>query len=601
VLTVGTLWAVLAPGVAPGVAAPAAVAGQGQTCTPTTCTLTDTTVADTTWTVPAGVSLATFTVDGAQGGKFHFTPRGGSGGNGAEVIGTVGALVVGSSYTLSVGGAGSGAGAGGRNGGGSAGGSGGGGGGYSAVLASGGAFELLAGGGGGGGDGYSRQFTGGAGGPGGFNGGAGGAGSGRDAAGGGGGGTQTQGGAGAGGSSDCVGAGQSGASLHGGGVVGDGAGGGGWYGGGSGGEVYYYGCVGSGGGGGGGSSHVDASVTSPSFVSGAWSGDGRIVVSYANPVSAGNAAYTATSGTPLRIGAASGVLAHASGPTTLTASMETPAGHGTVTVNADGSFGYAADTGFIGTDSFTYRATDTSGDYATGAITINVVSPTAETVTFDSQGGGAVTAQTVNSGSTATRPEDPTRAGYTFNGWFTAATGGSRYDFTSPVTSSFTLYAQWNAWTARVSVMPGAVAQGGTFTVHGSGFTPGEKVRAVLHSTSLALGTWTADSTGRLTHTAIVPGGYAIGAHTVVLTGVSDGRAAQAALTVTATPASPAGPGGSPPAGISGNPPASGPAADTGGPLASTGTDTTALLTVVLIALLCGAVLTVAGTRRRYG
>ena len=33
--------------------------------------------------------------------------------------------------------------------------------------------------------------------------------------------------------------------------------------------------------------------------------------------------------------------------------------HGLVTVNADGSFSYQADPGYVGTDSFTYRATTT--------------------------------------------------------------------------------------------------------------------------------------------------------------------------------------------------------------------------------------------------
>ena len=68
------------------------------------------------------------------------------------------------------------------------------------------------------------------------------------------------------------------------------------------------------------------------------------------------------------------------------------------------------------------------------------VQPTNYTVTFDSNGGSAVTAQTVPSGSTATKPADPTKDGYTFKGWYNDDTA---YDFTAPVTANLTLVAQW--------------------------------------------------------------------------------------------------------------------------------------------------------------
>lgn len=66
-------------------------------------------------------------------------------------------------------------------------------------------------------------------------------------------------------------------------------------------------------------------------------------------------------------------------------------------------------------------------------------------VTFDAQGGSAVTSQTVEENGKATKPADPTRAGYTFTNWYTdaACTEANKYDFNTPVTSSFTLYAGW--------------------------------------------------------------------------------------------------------------------------------------------------------------
>ena len=56
---------------------------------------------------------------------------------------------------------------------------------------------------------------------------------------------------------------------------------------------------------------------------------------------------------------------------------------------------------------------------------------------------GAYTAETVKAGETVSKPASPTRSGYTFNGWFTAAEGGAVYDFTQPVNADVTLYAQW--------------------------------------------------------------------------------------------------------------------------------------------------------------
>lgn len=56
---------------------------------------------------------------------------------------------------------------------------------------------------------------------------------------------------------------------------------------------------------------------------------------------------------------------------------------------------------------------------------------------------GAYTAETVKAGDTVSRPASPSRSGYTFTGWFTAADGGVAYDFTLAVNSDVMLYAQW--------------------------------------------------------------------------------------------------------------------------------------------------------------
>jgi uncharacterized repeat protein (TIGR02543 family) len=63
------------------------------------------------------------------------------------------------------------------------------------------------------------------------------------------------------------------------------------------------------------------------------------------------------------------------------------------------------------------------------------------TVAFNSNGGSAVPSQTVNYGSAATKPANPTRIGYTFAPW---ELSGSEYNFSTPVTNNITLTAKWD-------------------------------------------------------------------------------------------------------------------------------------------------------------
>ena len=57
---------------------------------------------------------------------------------------------------------------------------------------------------------------------------------------------------------------------------------------------------------------------------------------------------------------------------------------------------------------------------------------------------GAYTAETVKAGDAVSKPANPSRSGYNFKGWFTAAEGGAAYDFTQAVNADLTLYAQWS-------------------------------------------------------------------------------------------------------------------------------------------------------------
>ena len=66
------------------------------------------------------------------------------------------------------------------------------------------------------------------------------------------------------------------------------------------------------------------------------------------------------------------------------------------------------------------------------------------TVTFDSQGGTDVPAQTCMYGDLLELPEPPTREGYTFTGWYTDFACYEPWDVESyTIQSDMTLYAGW--------------------------------------------------------------------------------------------------------------------------------------------------------------
>ena len=64
-------------------------------------------------------------------------------------------------------------------------------------------------------------------------------------------------------------------------------------------------------------------------------------------------------------------------------------------------------------------------------------------ITFNSNEGTAVDPQTVNYNGFVTYPSNPTREGYQFQGWYSDTKMLVEYDFATPVTTSFTLYAKW--------------------------------------------------------------------------------------------------------------------------------------------------------------
>jgi VCBS repeat-containing protein len=102
-----------------------------------------------------------------------------------------------------------------------------------------------------------------------------------------------------------------------------------------------------------------------------------ITVSASQPPVANNDSYTGNENTVLSENAANGVLANDTDPSgkTLTAILQSQPAHGSLTLNSDGSFTYTPNNNFVGSDSFTYRASDgtLTSNVATVSLTINRV------------------------------------------------------------------------------------------------------------------------------------------------------------------------------------------------------------------------------------
>ncbi len=66
------------------------------------------------------------------------------------------------------------------------------------------------------------------------------------------------------------------------------------------------------------------------------------------------------------------------------------------------------------------------------------------TVTFDTDGGSSVDSQRIEKGGKATRPSDPQKNGYVFDGWYTDGSFGTQWNFGSMTIAKDTvIYAKW--------------------------------------------------------------------------------------------------------------------------------------------------------------
>ncbi len=101
-------------------------------------------------------------------------------------------------------------------------------------------------------------------------------------------------------------------------------------------------------------------------------------------------------------------------------------------------------------------------------------------VTFDSMGGSLVDSKNVDYDATLTAPKQPTKMGYTFAGWYTDQECSNFYDFSIPVTGSFTLYAKWDiaSYNVNFDSMGGSSLGSQQVTYNGTAATPSAPTKA---------------------------------------------------------------------------------------------------------------------------
>jgi uncharacterized repeat protein (TIGR02543 family) len=113
---------------------------------------------------------------------------------------------------------------------------------------------------------------------------------------------------------------------------------------------------------------------------------------------------------------------------------------------------------------YTQAAGGAKWDFAKNAVTGHTVLyarwTRLWTVTFNLNGGtsGSIASQTIADGGKATQPGNPAKTRNRFDGWYTQAEGGSKWNFATAITQNLTLYARWTPlW--RVTF----VLNGGTY------------------------------------------------------------------------------------------------------------------------------------------
>jgi len=200
--------------------------------------------------------------------------------------------------------------------------------------------------------------------------------------------------------------------------------------------------------------------------------DSATPVNNAPPVGVADS-HTTPQGTALAV-TARGVLANDTDVDgdALTATLLSGVSHGTLFLSDDGAFAYTPAAGYVGSDSFTYRAYD--GTAYSSAVTVSItVTPGMRTLLYAAGSNGTISGtsrQTVNYHDSGTAVTAVANIGYHFVSWsdgvLTAARADANVTADKLVTATFAVNALPRA-TVYTPIAPSTMYRGRSATIYG--------------------------------------------------------------------------------------------------------------------------------------
>lgn len=180
-----------------------------------------------------------------------------------------------------------------------------------------------------------------------------------------------------------------------------------------------------------------------------------------DPVSVSVGKATGTAGDGQKPTARTGLTENGEEQALVTAPASLPDGYTKVQYSMDGGTVWTdtVPTGKEACDytvSVKYVGDDNHANFEGDAITVKIKA--VYTVKFNMNGADGIDDQSVVDGEKATKPADPTRDGYKFDGWYQDATFAKTFDFETPITANVTVYAKWMAIGYAMTSITGTTA-----------------------------------------------------------------------------------------------------------------------------------------------